>query len=812
MTEIRNLTRNGETFYPQTHVEGVLDPDGNYIGYYVDNPEWIRVITDSDDKILVGIKSDGSIEWSIGVPQPIKDYIQENIITVLQDKVDKEEGKGLINSDFASSQSAIENPEFLEVTVDSEDKVLEGRKTDGTKIELIGIETPKISIDGNILSNFNDPESRLEIKTDSNQKIISLRKSDGTLVENAGIETNHLELTKQGMTDFQQALKDSGFIPGGGGDWSDRETIELPEPKYYAILNIDVDYIPTTSGDARDSVVQYYDGLGNYFKLNAKIEIQGQTSRIFSRNGCKSNYTLDLSKDIKFGSWVPQDSFHLKGCYKDATRCMLPTSYKLAYKIVNYLDAKPNRLRLHDSDITEFDSTGDRFSDYPDDARCLPDGFPIEVYVNNEYNGLYSLQLKKHRKNYSMDKKDYTSFFLDADDSMDVFWNCDIRWDRFEIKGPKDLILMDGSEYGERGELISSKITTYDTTNWEKTGNCTVVIPSSNIWSSDINYVVGNKVWFPYLHSEDVWIEYEALSNNVNAPCAIQISNPNYDSSNKKHKNSAKTKALIEQMPVKFQEIKRMINLNTQESLAEAKSLFSDYFDVNACMVVFLFNGIMNNSDSVNKNTLWAVYDGNKIAPMLWDLDSVYGTGWIGNKVGLPPNAGVISYYRTFNWPLSQLWKLYRDDVVTAYHNLRRDGIVSMSTWREVIYSWVNRVGKECYERDIEKWPETPSYRKNYTNTEYWKQNIYDGNIQASLWDSNTSYEVDEYVYLDAGEGQRIIYQAIQNVPAGICPVTEYYDKFPYVGGYYESPKRMEKWISHQLDLCDEVFEYTDNL
>lgn len=45
-------------------------------GFYIEEGfEWVRVITDKDGKFLAGIKKDGSVEWSVGVPTPIKEYI-----------------------------------------------------------------------------------------------------------------------------------------------------------------------------------------------------------------------------------------------------------------------------------------------------------------------------------------------------------------------------------------------------------------------------------------------------------------------------------------------------------------------------------------------------------------------------------------------------------------------------------------------------------------------------------------------------------------------------------------------------------------
>ena len=43
----------------------------------IENPEWARVITDANDKVLFGIKQDGSVEWYIGIPKPIRDEFEK---------------------------------------------------------------------------------------------------------------------------------------------------------------------------------------------------------------------------------------------------------------------------------------------------------------------------------------------------------------------------------------------------------------------------------------------------------------------------------------------------------------------------------------------------------------------------------------------------------------------------------------------------------------------------------------------------------------------------------------------------------------
>ena len=609
--------------------------------------------------------------------------------------------------------------------------------------------------------HFEDPEGRHEITTDSDDRIISYRKEDGTKVENVGIETpsvttDSLNLSKSGINEFQKALKDSGFRPGGGGDWSEREVIELPEPTSYALLNLIVDSLPVEDDDVSYGYAEYYDKAGNYFKLSISLETQGQTSQNFAKTGGKGNYTADFSTNIKFGSWVPQDSFHLKGCAKDVVRGILPTSYKWAYMFMEYLDAKPNRVLLKDdSEITDTHASGDRMTDWGDGARCLPDGFPCEVYVNGGYWGLYSWQLKKNRKNYSMDKKDYTSLFIDADGMMTDdythgIWNdgpddrtyiASSWWTGFDIKGPKDLICMDGSKFdGDNPkELIDSTS------------------------------------------------EY-------------------YDDSNKAHKGSATTKAIIRAFQTKYLEVKTLIEANDIES---AKVKFNENFDYNACMLVYIFNGLMKNGDSVKKNTLWGTYKNGKIWPALWDLDGMYGTGWTGTSASVPATS-VLNVYKNASWPLALFWTLYSNEITATYKELRSNGIISIDTWKSIVSEWVNMIGTDAYNRDIEKWPETPSYRKNYLNSAYWKYTEWlTSKGDYDLWDAETQYNIGDDVVLKEHPLTHYYtrYKAI--VPnINQCPVTKFYSGFPMYGGFYDSPKRWEKWMIKQIELCDTFFGY----
>ena len=109
----------------------------------IDNPEFVDVKTDSEDKILEGIKTDGTkyIGGDLEVGGTIHNADLDSQIAQIAQKVDKEPGKSLIDAEFATSQGAIQNSEYLQATTDLQNKIVEGIKTDGTKVINVPIET-----------------------------------------------------------------------------------------------------------------------------------------------------------------------------------------------------------------------------------------------------------------------------------------------------------------------------------------------------------------------------------------------------------------------------------------------------------------------------------------------------------------------------------------------------------------------------------------------------------------------------------------------------------------------------------------------
>lgn len=666
------------------------------LGQYVDNPEWVQVVTDSQDKILYGVKTDGKFYFGNGCPPQVVEYVtakleelEGDFTTLLNAKVDKVAGKSLIDAEFASSQSAVENPEWIDVKTDSEDKVLEGTKPDGTKViecdlevkgkikngdstEEQGLETQKISINGATIENTQDPEGRIEIKTDAEGRIISYRDSDGVKHEKVGVETNHLGLSDEGMTEFQQALKDSGFNPGGEGDWSDAKELHIQEP-YYAIVNFSgINNIPQEKFVDMKGYMEFFDMNGNYFKKEVILNAQGRSSL----NLAKKNIALDICNNngwddddtfkLRIGDWVAQDSFHLKGYMNDYFKCFCPIAYKLYDEIVKTRGDKEDyvwKRALIDLDSVTETSIGNTDAEvqFNTGARCFPQGFPCIVCLNGDFYGIYAWQIKKHRDNYHMDKKEAKQIHLDGvingssilnanGDSSEIVWDNN-PYTGFEIRNPKNLYLMDGTKYDadfNTGELMDSTSQYYDSTNRD--------------------HVRTNEV-------KGYIVELSRVMSIIAAAKAV------YDASEK-----------------------------TASDVQTFKTVFETYFDIDNLVDYLISCDILFNYDGFSSNWQWITYDGVKWYIGLYDADLVLGNRALMNEPGFlePSTVHVISHpYVTTGYQFNYLVEFYTEELEERYAQLRKLETISANHIVSLISNWISRLGNnEYYSKEQEKWTE----------------------------------------------------------------------------------------------------------
>lgn len=148
-----------------------------------ENPDFLRVYTDSDGNILWGIKPDGDIYFGVGVPSQVR----QEILQFIQNKVDKETGKSLIDEEFADAQTTENNPEWLDVKTDDDGKILEGIMPNGEKF------VNGLNINGNKQNNISDVEEWISAVVDRHGKILGGRTKDGAIKEFIRIETPRID-------------------------------------------------------------------------------------------------------------------------------------------------------------------------------------------------------------------------------------------------------------------------------------------------------------------------------------------------------------------------------------------------------------------------------------------------------------------------------------------------------------------------------------------------------------------------------------------------------------------------------------------
>lgn len=795
------------------NIQNAIDELVNNLGHYETNEEWLRAYTDAENKFLWGIRVDGSIDWAVGIPKPIqkalneiiannesfqqtlteameayKATIDEKVAAIDEKKVDKEEGKSLIEDEVKECFRVIENEEFIKAIADADDKVLFGiyrdtgkpyyplnemyhviqneeyfaawvttddkivlgLRRDGQIIgeihavnalkkvisqlqsdlaslqekvgtidvnlkELLDVfslqENPEYlavekDADGRVLSatyndgshyihnaksetipeefsSIEDPEGRTEITTDAEGKVLAYRDSEGKKhehsMETKNLEVSNINLQGNSLNNIQEALKANGFNAKTPIDWSENSKIQIPEPRL-AFVNIsNIDFMPTNKTQNMHAIFEFWDMQGNYFKKKIILNAQGNSSlgmpkKNFACDFCNDDWIGDDTFEIKFGNWVPQDSFHFKAFYADFFKGVSMVGYKLFNEIESTRSSSTNRIwkraLLPSADVIGYGTKGmESFTDMKllidNGARCYPDGFPCIVHLNGSFYGVFSWALKKHRDNYMQNKSKPEHIQLDGDIYDTFMYNGNIDWDvvngtkassgggtdGFEFRNPKSLICIDGTKYdadNNRKELIDSNS------------------------------------------------EY-------------------YDASNKNHLNTNKVKGYYKTLTTYIPTLKKMEEQGEETSAIRNK--IQSFFDIDSLIDYLIFSDVTANFDGFRKNWQWVTYSGIKWAVCPYDLDGLLGwSGW-GEE---SPTLG--RYGNTLDLPTGWIVKYFDTELCERYKTLRADILTAKNIF-SLLNEWCSRIGASNFEKDLLKWPQTSELYPPFGTNHY--DNIY---------------------------------------------------------------------------------------
>lgn len=433
-------------------------------------------------------------------------------------------------------------------------------------------------------------------------------------------------------TDFIKKMEELAISTTNCKNLSNLSTINIAEPQY-AYANITgTKTLPTSKNDNIHAYIDLFDNAGNYLRKKVILNKQGNNTTEKTNLSilfCEDEWVGEETPIISFGDWIPQNEFHLKAFYEDGMRGTAEIAYQLYSQITNR-------------------------------DNCYPKAFPISLYIDGKFYGVMAWQLKKHRDNYGLDKKNDKQVWLDGTINDKQLFQKSIGWDKFEIRNPKDLYYVDGSEYdGDNPkEIMGSNSPAYDSSKAKmvRTANAKQHIIELSKYCSELKTLKDKGT-----SSKDIRAAIEQrfdVEELINYKIFSLITN-NYDGFSK----------------------------NWQWFTLDGKQWTVAPYD---CNLTFGYNADGSELWSASQSSKeydYEMQNCDSVGPMLWIKD--------------------------YFW----------DDIKNRYKELRDNGTISAAAITALARNWYERIGEENYDEEWNRWPKSPcksSFTDNPERFEEW--------------------------------------------------------------------------------------------
>lgn len=808
----------------------------------IESPEFIKAIVDAEDHFLFGIQLDGSIEWGKGIPAPIRTKLHEIITQCQQDKtdvieainaakeelsasiaalqegkVDKEEGKSLIEDEVKECFRVISNEEFLKAIVDSDDKVLFGfyRATGKPYYPL------------NEMYHVIQNEEYFAAWVTTDDKVVLGIRRDGQIIGEIHAVNALKQVISQLQSDLASLQERVGTIDSNLKELLDVFSLQ-ENPEYLAvekdaegkvlsstnpdgshyIHNVKSETIPTEfehtedpeerteiTTDAENKILGYRDSEGtrHEHKISANhLELSDEAARevneAFKSAGIKMNNPSDFSKDNHIEIPIPRIAAQVRlYAPKLPTTKQDDIEAEIEYsdKDGNYF-RKPVILNAQGSSSMSYyvknmaidinDGSEIKFGDFP-----TQDSFHIKKYYIDVFRGqcivgywlmeqVYQTRQVGKRYPYEILNADYNSYNGKGKDSEDFYTGAKCHPDGFPI----NITWVNTTTRKE----IDMGIYAW---NLKK---------SKEVYHADkkkvnniiLDGVIDNKTLFGGTVD---WSQFEIR----NPKSLIDINGKKYDGDNPKElsntdSNSKKVK----------DNITRLSGVAAALQESNTKETFEKYFIVESFIDYFLISQVLYNHDGFKKNWIWCTWDGQHWTPTLYDVDSIFGMYWNGLYIIPESTKKLLGAQACFG-----LNTLYSTEIKNRYKELRDLNVFNVDNISKLLEKWLNIVGYDNMSKEIGLYTETPSYRSPYLN---------DGWEIVSYTDDNDDYN-ENTTY---NEGSMCVYKSFRFKATkslqGIPPLYKSYKYFPFYYGFHNSPKRVSAWIKDRIAFLDTTFEY----
>lgn len=849
----------------------------------IESPEFIKVIVDANDHLLFTINLDGEVDWGKGIPSPIKAKLQEiinqckkdktdlteainsakeellaSITALLEGKVDKEEGKSLIEDEVKECFRIIENEEFIKAMVDSDDKVLFGfyRATGEPYYPL------------NEMYHVIQNKEYFAAWLDADDKVVLGIRRDGEIIGEIHAVNALKQVISQLQSDLTSLQEKVGTIGPNLKELLDVFSLQ-ENPEYMAVEK-----------DADGKVLSATYNDGSHYIHNAKSEtIPTEFNHIEDPEG-RTEITSDA--DGKVMSY--RDSSGKKHEHDMEVTNLDVSNLNLQGNSVNNIQ---DALKANGFNVKTPVDWSDYLSNDGKSPLCIPeprcarinisgiDSMPTTKTTNAKaYFEMWDMQGNYFKKKVIINaqgnttilykKKSFACDFFDSDwngDSFAVKFGDWVAQDSFHFKAQytdffKGISIV---AYKLVQEVWASRSPIYSNP-WKKAllGNINITSGSYNaeiINDLSLQKDTGAKCIpdaFPcivYLNGEfygvfnwtlkkhrDNYHMNKSLGTNIHLDggrgpmlsplnwTSFEVRNPKglltnvatatgfesydgdnpkellgsdtegYNSSDKKHILSNKVKQSI----LTFNSMARELNAKTNENGGE--EFLNKHYDLENLIDFYVLQYVLADED-IAYNWQWITYDGVKWFICDYDKDRTFGQ--IYNCPGVRSADVMLNAADSsnINYPFKYLVQYHKEEIKARYNELKSLGIFTPEHVISLVKNWFNRFPIEAIKLEYKKWTESPSNRDDNVDREHWKikGSSYEY-LSNNTYDNEKTYAVGETCAY--GKSRHVIFECIK-VSTGNPPVTKFYDNIPYDLGYHDSIWRVTKYIQDRFTYIE---------
>lgn len=781
----------------------------------IESPEFIHCIVDSENHLLFGIQLDDSIEWGKGIPTPIKDKMQEiinqsqqdktelteivnatkeelsvSIGTLQESKVDKEEGKSLIEDDVKKCFKVTENEEFIYVIVDSEDKLLFGIYRDTGKPYYPSNETYHVEHneeyfaawldtdnhlllgirrDGQVIGDINAVNALKQVVSAIQEKVDTIYSNTKELLDVLSLKENPEYMAVETDADGKilSATNNDGshYIYNAKSETIPEEFNHIEDPEGRMEITTDFD----------ERVMSYRDSNGK--KYEHDMNITNLEVSNLNLQGSSVNNIQDALKANGFNVKTPID-------WSDSQKIELPMPVSCA--IINLTTDKQAESKGRDIPcFMEFwDCNGNYFKkpvllnaqgsssmgysiknqaiDINDGSKikfgnwCYMDSFHIKKYYIDVFRGqcvaqywlteqAYMTRPFGQRRPY--DYLNHISVVNDGNGAFNKdFWSGALcHPDGFPCH-----LFFNGKDAGIYAFNLKKDRANY---NCKKDNAKNIILDGvlgSVFWTAngDLNKKGDG--------STTVWQDFEVRNPKIKKD--INGNDYNGDAPTEPSSDYSETKGYIEELTKIIPSIKAA---GTDE---EKKTIFESAFNLPFLIDYDILSQVDYNYDGYRKNWIWCCWDGKLWTPTRYDLDSVFGQHWNGASYIENSISNILG--NSADLPTYYLHNLYKSEESARYAELRNKGILTIENIVGNLEKWVNMCGYDNLKNDIEKI--VVDTAKGADDTE------------ARTVPCTPSYRDGSLIY----------------------------SKSPTTGGWYNSLERVRNWVEKRLKTLDTYFNY----